>query len=195
VPDELIDRIVDAGLRAPSAGFSQGWAFLVLRGPQETARFWELTQRTPDPPVPGGRWAGLRRAAAIVVPLAHRAAYLERYAEPDKAGLGMEQETNWPVPYWFIDTGFATMAMLLAATDLGLGALFFGITHGEADLLAELGVPEGYRPIGAISLGWPAGDTPSPSLARGHRPRDEVVHYGYWGQPPADAPGRAGGAT
>jgi len=181
VPRPVVDRIVDAGRRAPSAGFSQGTAFVVLEGPASTARFWRLTARTPDRPRPGGRLEGMRSAPVIVIPLSHKAAYLERYAEPDKAHLGRQHEEAWPIPYWDIDTAFATMTMLLTATDAGLGALFFGIFHGEEALLADLGVPRGHRPIGALALGWPAGNAPrSPSLDRGRRDRNAVVHYGQW---------------
>jgi nitroreductase len=114
--------------------------------------------------------------------LADKQAYLDRYAEPDKAGLGLDVEEGWPVPYWEIDTAFAVMAMLLAATDEGLGSLFFGIFRGEPELLQHLGVPPGLRPIGAIALGYPAAlDHRSPSLARGRRPAATVVHWGAWG--------------
>jgi len=102
--------------------------------------------------------------------LAHEQAYLDRYAEPDKAGLGMETAEGWPVPYWLIDTAFATLLMLLTAVDAGLGALFFGIFQGERELLEHLGVPPGYRPIGAVALGYPADPDPlSLSLSRGRR--------------------------
>ena len=181
VPRHLIDQVLDAGLRAPSAGFSQGWAFVVLEGAAETLPFWELTARSPQPPRPGGRQARLRAAPVVIIPLANKPAYLARYAEPDKAGLGLDQEAGWPIPYWQIDTGFAAMSMLLAATDAGLGALFFGIFHGEAALLGHLGVPNGLQPIGALTVGWPADtDEPSPSLARGRRDRSATVHFGRW---------------
>jgi nitroreductase len=181
VPRPLIDAVIDAGLRAPSAGFSQGWAFVVLEGAEQTTPFWDLTARSPDPPKPGGRRAGMRQAPVVILPLAHRQAYLERYGEPDKAGLGMDRAEGWPVPYWDIDVAFATMSMLLAATDAGLGALFFGIFDGEAALLRHLGVPAGFRPIGALTLGWPADDdAPSPSVTRGRRDRSSTVHYGAW---------------
>ena len=70
------------------------------------------------------------------------------------------------MPYWDIDAAFAVMSMLLAATDAGLGALFFAIAHGEDALLSDLGVPDGYRPDRRDDprLGR-AGDPPSPSPA------------------------------
>ncbi|HZQ58117.1 MAG TPA: nitroreductase family protein [Acidimicrobiales bacterium] len=179
VPRAVIDGVLDAALRAPSAGFSQGWAFLVLEGPAQTALFWELT--APLGAAGGTRWDRLRRAPVLVLPLAHRQAYLDRYGEPDKISRGLDTAEAWRVPYWLVDTSFATMTMLLAATDARLGALFFGLGGGERALLDRLGVPPGYEPIGAVALGWPGeGDAPSPSLARGRRPRRETVHYGRW---------------
>ena len=51
-------------------------------------------------------------------------------------------------------------------------------------LLEHLGVPPGYRPIGAVALGYPAAPDPlSLSLARGRRELDEVVHRGRWDRP------------
>lgn len=175
----VLDRLLGDAVRAPSAGFTQGWAFVVLEGPEETDRFWRAT--LPADERDAFRWPGLLRAPALVLPLSCRQAYLDRYAEPDKAGAGLDDAAAWPVPYWDVDCAFATMLLLLAAVDQGLGALFFGIFRGEAELLAGLGVPRTYRPIGAVALGHhDGGDAPSTSLARGRRPLDEVVHRGGW---------------
>jgi nitroreductase len=179
VDAELLERILANAQRAPSAGFTQGWAFVVLTGRDQTGMFWDHTtdgwwRADPD-------WPGLLRAPVIILPLAHRQSYLDRYSEPDKAKFGLGDERKWPVPFWIVDTAFATMAMLLTAADAGLGALFFGITTGQQELLAALGVPSGYQPIGAVALGWPAADDrPSGSLRRGRRPQNEVVHRGHW---------------
>ncbi|HEX7168639.1 MAG TPA: nitroreductase family protein [Acidimicrobiales bacterium] len=179
VPAEVVDRILDNAQRAPSAGFSQGWAFLVVEAAEDRERFWGAT--FPDRGARDRfRWDGLFAAPLVVVPLSHKQAYLDRYAEPDK-GWTDRDEARWPVPYWDIDTGFASMLMLLTAVDEGLGALFFGIfPERMARFRATFGVPDAYTPIGAIAIGWPAPDEPSPSLKRGRRPRDEVVHRGRW---------------
>jgi nitroreductase len=176
VPPAALDRVLENALHAPSAGFSQGWAFVVLEGAEQLDLFWstiaEDEWRAKEP--------GVARAPVVILPLSHKQAYLDRYAEPDKAGAGMEREEGWPVPYWDVDTAMATLLMLLTAVDEGLAALFFGIFRNQDELLTRLGVPAGYRPIGAIALGYPAPDTPSPSLARGRRPLDTVVHRGHW---------------
>src|SRR4051794_22127000 len=178
VPPAALERILASAQRAPSAGFSQGWAFVVLQGPDETAVFW---QAIADEDWLAGRRDGVATAPVIIVPLANKQAYLERYREPDKAYAGMQDESAWPAPFWDIDVGMASMLMLLTAVDEGLGALFFGIPGGHDALRAALGYPPEFRPIGALAIGWPdPADQPSPSLKRGRRAPAEVVHYGRW---------------
>jgi nitroreductase len=122
----------------------------------------------------------MRKAPVIIVPLSNKSQYLARYAEPDK-GWTDRDEMRWPVPYWHIDTGMASLLMLLTAVDRGLGACFFGIPPEQmAAFRAAFGVPEEYTPIGAISLGYRAPDRKSPSLKRGRREVPEVVHRGRW---------------
>ena len=178
VPAEALDRILDHARRAPSAGHTQGFAFLVLDGTEQVERFWDCTFPSPEGRS-SFRWPGLFRAPVIVVPCSSKAAYLDRYAEADK-GWADRDETRWPVPYWDVDCGFATMAILLTAVDEGLGALFFGIFDGLAALREAFGIPDEWHPIGAVALGWPAPDEPSPSLRRGRRPEGETIHRGHW---------------
>lgn len=178
VPPEVVDRLLSHAIRAPSAGFSQGWEFLVLSEAADRERFWAAT----SPPNAGGRWlAGMRNAPLIVVPHSDKEAYLSRYAEPDK-GWTDRDEARWPVPYWHIDTGMAVLLMLQTAVDEGLGACFFGIPPERLDAFrSEFGVPDDHTPIGAVTVGHRAADRRSPSLKRGRRRVDDVVHRGHWG--------------
>lgn len=176
IAPETRDRVLHAALRAPSAGHTQGWGFLVLEG-AETERFWRSTfdDRTTF------RWQGLFNAPLIVVPCSNESAYLDRYAEPDK-GWADRDPDRWPVPYWHIDTGFAAMQLQLAVVNEGLGALFFGI-FGEnlAKVRAEFGIPDTFTQIGAIAIGHPADtDEPSLSVGRGRKSQDETLHFGNW---------------
>ncbi|MCU1432927.1 MAG: nitroreductase [Actinotalea sp.] len=182
VPADAVDRALLTAVRAPSAGFTQGWAFLVLDQPADVARFWEATTpperaRHPDP------WLiGMRAAPVVVVPMSSREAYLTRYAEADKA-QPPERGERWSVPYWHLDTAMASLLILLAAVDQGLGSCFFGIPPDrEQELRQAFAVPLEFSPIGAITLGYEAeGGTPrgSPS-SRGRRPIEDVVHRGRW---------------
>jgi nitroreductase len=178
VPPELRERILEHALHAPSAGFSQGWGFLVLEDEADRERFWAAA--TPETDVWQEWLTNMRHAPLIIVPHSNRGVYLDRYAERDK-GWTDKDEARWPVPFWHIDTGFASLLMLLTAVDEGLGACFFGIPPERTERYrAEFAVPEEYTPIGAITVGYRAADHRSGSLKRGRKPVDEVVHRGQW---------------
>jgi len=183
VPPELVDKLLEYAIRAPSAGFSQGWGFLVLADAADRERFWAITT---DPDEDEDSWLrGLRRAPVLIVALSNKQIYLDRYAEPDK-GWTDRSESHWPAPYWDIDTGFASLMMMLGAVDEGLATCFFGIpTEFTATFRATFDVPEEYTPIGVLSVGYAAPDRRSPSLKRGRRQIAEVVHRGRWGAGPA----------
>lgn len=176
-----IESLVDLARRAPSAGHSQGWAFVALEGAEETARYWDAS--LPPERREGFRWPGLVAAPALVVVLVRPEAWVERYAEPDKARSGLGAGAGaWAVPYWWVDGGMAAEHLLLGAAAAGLGACFFGLFEHEAAVLTALGVPEGWRSIGTVALGHPAPelDEPGRSAPRGRRPLDEVLHRGGW---------------
>lgn len=175
----VVERMLANALHSPSAGFSQGWAFLLLDKPADVQRFWEATS---DPDAVPDSWRrGMRSAPVIIVPLSCKAAYLDRYAEPDK-GWTDRDEARWPVPYWHIDTGMASLLILQTAVDSGLGACFFGIPPERLDPFRdEFDVPVDHTPIGAITVGHrvaTAGGTGS--ARRGRRSTDDVVHRGSW---------------
>jgi nitroreductase len=178
LPAEVLDRVLGCALHAPSAGFSQGTELVVLDEPGAVERFWSTTTN-PRFDQPLDRSAG---PPVLVLVLSGKKAYLDRYAEPDKAGLGMDVEAGWPVPWWDLDAAMAAMLLLLAAVDAGVGGWLFGVFHGEKRLLADLGVPAGYRLVGVVGLGYQAADDrPSGSpRRRRRRPLDEVVHRGRW---------------
>lgn len=177
---DLVDRVLAAATRAPAAGNSDGLDLIVLQGPEQTARYWDLTLPT-DRRARFG-WPGLLRAPLLVIPIADPAAYVDRYGEPDKArtelGAGPDR---WPVPYWTVDAAFAAMLIQLAALDEGLGVLFFGLFEHAPTVMEALGVPDGREPIGTLAIGVPDGaDGPGGSAGRARRGPGEVVHRGGW---------------
>ncbi|HYU83838.1 MAG TPA: nitroreductase family protein [Kribbellaceae bacterium] len=181
VPREARERILEHALHAPSAGFSQGWAFLVLEGADKD-RYWSVVTVGEDPE--GGKYdawvRGLRAAPLLIMAFAHKDGYLDRYAEPDK-GWTDRDEARWCAPYWFVDTGMAVLLMLQTAVDEGLGACFFGLPVDRIEAVKiEFGVPAAYAPVGVVSVGHPAPDRRSPSLKRGRRGVRDVVHRAQW---------------
>ena len=189
VPAEIVDKIVRHGLRAPSAGFSQGWGFLVLTQPADRARYWAATRLGDETDA----WlARLSTAPLIIVALSNKSVYLDRYAQPDK-GWSDRDEAHWPVPYWHIDTGFAALLMHLTAVNEGLASCFIGLPVETVPAFKDaFGVPAEFTPIGALTVGYGALDKRSPSLRRGHRPLGDVVHHGRWAADPADQERKGG---
>jgi nitroreductase len=192
----LVDAMLEDALRSPSAGNARGTAWLVLQGPEQTATYWSHTT-TEEWRRRSRRWPGLSNAPVVALSLASPATYVLRYGETDKASSGLGPapdgsavggepggpggESAWPVPYWFGDAAFATMALLLRATAETLGACFLGNFRGEDRLLPVLGVPSDWRLFGAVLLGRPAGaDPPSSSLNRPAPSPASRIHRGSW---------------
>jgi FMN reductase [NAD(P)H] len=170
-----VERIAAAVLRAPSAGFSQGHAVVVVTDPDTRRAIAELAGEQDYVALGMDPW--ISRAPAHLVLCVSEAAYHRRYNEPDKLHEG--REIDWPVPYWWVDAGAAMMAVLLAAVDEGLAAGFLG-SHALPQLQSQLGIPDEYTPIGVVTVGHPAPDRRSGSLRRGHRPQDQMIHWDGW---------------
>jgi nitroreductase len=176
----VLDHILEAAIRAPTAGNTGGTAFVTLIGP-ETATYWDATTDE-DWRAGSARYPGLSRAPVILLAYASAEAYVARYGEADKADAQLGSDPDvWPVPYWTGDAAFAVMSVLLSAVDAGLGACVLGNFRGESALAATLGVPDGWRLFCAVALGHPDGqDHRSPSLDRPQPASSERIHFGRW---------------
>ena len=172
----VVDRILALAQHAPSAGFSQGCAYVVLLN-AETRKNVAMLQGEEEY-VHSGFHPWISEAPVAIVPCVSERIYHQRYREKDKLQAD-NTEIEWPTPYWFFDIGCASMIILLAAVDAGLAAAFSGATD-PAGLRSLLGIPDDFHPVGVISIGHPAEDVKSPSLKRGRRPIDWVVHRNYW---------------
>jgi nitroreductase len=151
ISDDDLNRIVEAGWRAPSAKNRQPWDFVVVTDRtqlQELSTVW----------VGAGHIAGAAAAIAFVVP-----------EPPDARRLVVDQ----------YDVGQATMAMMIAATDLGIGTGHSSVGEQEK-ARAILGVPDGYLVAFLLGVGYPADRPLAPIRKPNRRPFDEVVHRGHW---------------
>src|SRR5580704_8057137 len=170
VSQQALDRILANAVRGPSAGFSQGQAFLVLTG-SDLAEFWKVAGEAVGPTA--------ETAPLVIVPLSCKRAYLDRYALPDK-GWTDRDEARWPVPFWHIDTGMATLLILQTVVDEGLGAVYFGIVPEAVQPFRDaFGVPGDQEPIGAIAIGHDA-EPVKRDLRSKRRSVEDVLHYGRW---------------
>jgi nitroreductase len=181
VDPAVVDLALANAVRAPSAGFSQGWAFLVLDDPDDVRRFWAATAEDPGDP---DTWlVGMMRAPVVIVPCSSKAIYLRRYAEEDKGWTDLD-EARWPMPFWHMDAAMASLLILQTATDAGLGSAFVGVPPDRDGAVREaFGITDDHDPVGVITIGHRAeGELPSGSpRTRARRDLTEVVHRGRWG--------------
>lgn len=176
IPTEMIERIVETAQHAPSAGFSQGVSFVLVTDPEMRRQIARLTDE--EGYVSRGMHPFISEAPAQIVVCTSEKVYRDRYQEPDKLGPNGE-EIEWPVPYWHTDAGCAMMLILLAAVNEGLSGAFVGAFDPPA-LQRLLGIPEHFTPIGVVMVGHGAEDVRSPSLKRGRRGLDDVLHRERW---------------
>jgi len=141
-------------------------------------RAWAHRRKLEKAEHPEAWFAASVDAPLLIIPHSSKDAYLDRYALPDK-GFADRSDAWWPAPYWDIDTGFASLLMLLTAVDAGLGACFFGIPVDQINAFREaFGVPAQFTPIGAISVGY--SNEPPRDLSSRRKPAAETVHKGRW---------------
>ncbi len=179
VTSEALERIVNAGVHAPSAGFSQGQRFVVATSLSQ--RLAIAASAGEEQYVAEGFDPWISRAPAHIVVCTDPSAYLDRYGEDDKAwsSAGQSTENGWHVPYWWVDAGASLMAILMAAVDEGLAAGFLG-AHALDDLHRSLNIPRDILIVGVVTIGHGAPDRRSGSLARGWRDRESVVFWDHW---------------
>ncbi len=151
VSEADLDRIAEAGWRAPSAKNRQPCDFVIVTDKaqlQQLSTVWRGA----------GHIAAAAAAIAIVVPL-----------PPDDRRVVTDN----------YDVGQATMAMMIAATDLGIGTGHSSVGDQER-ARAILGVPDDHLVAFLLGIGYPADRPLIPIRKPDRRPFSEVVHHGRW---------------
>jgi len=151
LPDEHLERVLEAGRRAPSSRNWQPWDFVVVTDREqlkELAKVWQGA----------GHVAHSAATIALVLPQTDDA------GERDRAQY---------------DLGQATMAMLVAAADLGIGSGHAAVAD-QAQAREVLGFPADRYAAYLIDLGYPADRPLKPLRSPNRRPFSEVVHRGRW---------------
>jgi len=146
-----LERILEAGRRAPSSMNWQPWHFVVVTDRDQLTELAKVWQGA-------GHVAGSAATIALVA------------AEPEDA-----LHRDW-LQY---DFGQATANMMLTAADLGIGSGHSAVVdQGQAQRV--LGFPDGYFAAYLMALGYPADRPLRPLNKPQRRPFDEVVHWGRW---------------
>ena len=163
--------------RAPSAGFSQGWAYIVVTNPNLRKKIGSI-QGEDDFYATRRFHKFVSEAPVLIVACTNEQLYHDRYREPDKLRED-GSEIEWPVPFWYFDIGCGCMLIFLAAVNEGLATAFTGVFRAD-EMRDLLDIPSEFHPVGVISVGYPDKDVKSPSLRRGRRPSSQVVHHERW---------------
>ncbi len=151
VPDADLERIAEAGWRAPSAANRQHWDFIIVTDREQLRELSTVWRGA-------GHIAGAAAAIALVIPV---------YDE-DRSRLISQY-----------DLGQATFAIMVAAADLGLGTGHSSV--GDQDLARSiLGVPADHDVAYLIGVGYPADRPLRPIAKPNRRPIGEVIHHGRW---------------
>ena len=151
IPAEHLDRILEAGRRAPSSNNEQPWHFIVVTERDTLSRL-----------LPRAEWAEHVAVSAATV------AFLTPKDDDPET-----RET------YHLDLGQAIMSMMLAAADLGIGSAHAWI-RSQDDARALLGFPEDRECIWLITFGYPAGRPLQPVANPDRRPFEDVVHRERW---------------
>jgi nitroreductase len=161
---DWLEGLCTQALWSPTAGNSAGVRMHTI-GPGHVAEYfavatdaqWRAASR---------RAAGLQRAGGVVLVTSRPQDYVARYAEPDKATSGLDEESAWPIPFWHTDAAMATMALLLLIEESGWQATLWGGFRRAAAVLDWAGV-EDEELFGSVLVGRGDGnDFASTSLAR-----------------------------
>jgi len=145
-----LDRILEAGRRSPSSMNEQPWDFIVVTDRATLDRMADLWQ-----------WGAHIRGAAAAIALLSPAS-----EDPDA------RET------FAFDLGQASMSMMLAAADLGIGSCHSSVGE-QAEARDVLGFPGDREAVILLSLGYPVRPL-SPVEHPKRRPADEVIHRERW---------------
>ena len=187
VPDELIRKIIDAGLRAPTGGDAQNWRFIVVKDPEIKQRIQVVYKRAfeiviaryrSSPPAPGKTEAHKQRMLKAVEYLTdhfHEAPVMIVCCllNDTARAIGLAKMSGASI-YPSVQN------MLLAARALGLGSVLT-TRHllYEKEVNEALRLPENAETFAILPIGWPMGKFGAVS----REPVEKVTFFNRWGDP------------
>lgn len=189
VPDELLNKIMEAGRWSPSGDNAQPWRFIVVRDPEIKKKMGEIAKE------------GSARRFTAEFHIGRLQERFEKLKDPEKLARAFHKLKTgevssflskapvvivvcakldvWDVPY---DTAMATENMMLMATSLGLGSCCVvapvSDMRDDIKIMELLNVPHGYKVVMPLVIGYPD-ESPNP---RPRLPLEEVVYYEEFGQ-------------
>lgn len=153
VPEEKIQQLLKYAVRAPSAGHLQPWEFIVVKSPEVRTQLAKAT----------GNLTSVVTAPVSIITC----------ADVQRAGKSGARGSFFSL----VDTSFASLLILLGAVEQGLGACFVG-SYNPEEVAKLLALPDYIRPVGIITIGYPAEQPQKPKVAK--IPLSKMVHVDKW---------------
>ncbi len=154
VPEKTIRRLLQYAVRAPSAGNLQPWEFIIVKSAENRDKLAKAAL--------GQTWVATARVNIATC------------ADVQRSGKRYGARGTF---YSLVDTAFASLLILLGAVEQGLGACFVGAYNPE-EVAKILALPEHVRPVGLITVGYPAETPRKPGTPK--IPLNKLIHYEKW---------------
>jgi nitroreductase len=203
VPEPLIDKILDAAIRAPSGGNAQNWAFVVVCDPATRQALGDIYRKASDiaaavyavrgrPPhlterqfarmlgAGGHLWEHIGEAPVLLIACGVRPVVPPRATLPPAIAERYEDELAYAERIRGASIYPAVQNIILACRGLGLGTVITtNHIRCEAEVKALIGIPDDVATYALMPIGWPL--EPFGPLTR--RPVSGVTHADRWGAP------------
>lgn len=180
VPEEVLRRVIENAIHVPSAGFTQDFGLVVVRDGQMKRKLAEAAYEDEYVKTRRAQPRFITDAPVIIVPCGNKSRFEAKYGKP--------AEKNARLPWWLIDAGFASLALILSAYDEGLVASFLGAID-DAKVMQALGLPadNSVVPLAVIPLGLEDSQEAAEWHAKGRAEASdrrkrfvEFVHWDRW---------------
>ena len=178
IPEKLLMTILEDAIHVPSAGFTQDFELVVVKNASTRRALAEAAHESEYVRLGSSKPDFISTVPVIVIPCANRKRYEDKYGTAEDSGR---------LPWWLIDAGFASLALILSAFEHGLAASFLGALddHKVAGILNlprdHSVIPLALVPVGYKSLEDKAlWEERSKKVSRSRRRVDDIVHWDKW---------------
>jgi nitroreductase len=178
IPEKLLRTILDDAMHVPSAGFTQDFELIVVKNASLRKELADAARESEYFELGISKSDFIAAAPVVVIPCANRKRYQDKYGTAEDSSR---------LPWWLIDAGFASLALMLSAFEHGLAASFLGALDDDK-VAGILDLPKDHSviPLAIVPLGYKNledkewWDERSKKVARNRRSLDDIVHWDRW---------------
>jgi nitroreductase len=178
IPDKVLMTILEDARHVPSAGFTQDFEFIVVKDPMIRRELATAGQQAEYVEKGLAKSDFISTAPVIVVPCGNKRRFEEKYGRA---------EENARLPWWLIDAGFASFALILSAFEHGMAASFLGVLDDEkVSQILNIPMDGTIIPLALLPIGYKDPEEEvlwtqrSRKTVRNRRGLTDLVHWNGW---------------